>query len=90
MGDFRRQFDNVKRIYKAVEELPGSLVQNIQKHFHLSEELAKKYASIVFLGCMRFETSKRKLQHLTFSALRRCAEVVMESWTYPSNSTSVG
>lgn len=37
----RRQFDNVKRIFKVVEEMPGSLVQNIQKYFLLSEELAK-------------------------------------------------
>lgn len=66
--------------------MPGSLVQNIQKSFHLTEDLAKKYASIVFLACIRFETSKRKLQHLTFAALKQCTEMVMDSWTY----TSVG
>lgn len=37
----RRQYDNVKRIYKTVEDLPGSLITNIKHHFLLPEELAK-------------------------------------------------
>ncbi|XP_015686045.1 acidic fibroblast growth factor intracellular-binding protein, partial [Protobothrops mucrosquamatus] len=36
----RRQFDNFKRVFKAVEELRGSLVENIQQHFLLSDRLA--------------------------------------------------
>lgn len=78
----RRQFDNVKRIFKTVEEMPGSLVQNIQKLFFLSVELSKQYASIIFFACIRFETSKRRVQHLSFPVLRQCTEVIMESWTY--------
>lgn len=35
----RRQFDNIKRIYKAVEDMPGFFVPNIQKHFSLSRGL---------------------------------------------------
>lgn len=62
--------------------MPGSLCANIQKHFFLPEELARKYGCIVFLACLRFETSKRKLQYLTFSALRRCADSIMQSWAY--------
>lgn len=38
---FRRQFDNVKRVFKAVEELQGSVIQNICNIFLLSEDLAK-------------------------------------------------
>lgn len=38
---FRRQFDNVKRVFKAVEELQGSVIQNISSIFLLSEDLAK-------------------------------------------------
>lgn len=64
--------------------MAGSLVQNIQKYFQLSEDLAKKYAAVVFLACLRFETSKRKLQYLTFPALKQCTETVMNSWTYTS------
>lgn len=78
----RRQFDNVKRIFKAVEELPGPIVPNIQKSFLLSEELAKRYACIVFLGCLRFETSKRRLHYLSFPLLKKCVETIMEEWTY--------
>lgn len=37
----RRQFDNVKRVFKAVEELQGSVIQNISIIFLLSEDLAK-------------------------------------------------
>lgn len=37
----RRQYDNIKRVYKTVEDLPGSLVINIKQHFLLPEELAK-------------------------------------------------
>uniref|UniRef100_A0ABK9MI44 Acidic fibroblast growth factor intracellular-binding protein n=1 Tax=Glossina morsitans morsitans TaxID=37546 RepID=A0ABK9MI44_GLOMM len=78
----RRQFDNVKRIFKAVEELPGNLTNNIKQIFSLPDELAKKYASIVFLACLRFETSKRKLQYLTFNDLFACSQAVMIYWTY--------
>lgn len=49
----------MKRVYKAVEEMPGSKVENIRLCFYLSDELARKYASIVFLASVRFETSKK-------------------------------
>lgn len=37
----RRQYDNVKRVFKAVEDLSGSLVTNIKQHFLLPDDLAK-------------------------------------------------
>ncbi|KRT79401.1 hypothetical protein AMK59_7736 [Oryctes borbonicus] len=79
----KRQFDNVKRVFKVVEEMPGSMVQNIQKSFFLPEELAKRYACVVFLACLRFETSKRRLQHMSFGAFKKCTEIIMDNWTYP-------
>ena len=60
----RRQFDNVKRVYKAVEEMPGNLITNIQNQFSLHELLARRYASVVFIANNRFETNKRKRQYL--------------------------
>ncbi|XP_011497797.1 PREDICTED: acidic fibroblast growth factor intracellular-binding protein [Ceratosolen solmsi marchali] len=78
----RRQFDNVKRVFKAVEDLPGSLVTNIKQHFLLPEELAKRYAAVVFIICLRFEMNKRKLQFLTFPDLYHCANCMMSLWTY--------
>ncbi|XP_026313917.1 acidic fibroblast growth factor intracellular-binding protein isoform X2 [Hyposmocoma kahamanoa] len=37
----RRQFDNVRRVFKTVEEMPGNVVANIRNTFLLSEPLAK-------------------------------------------------
>lgn len=37
----RRQFDNVKRIFKCVEEMPGNVTNNIRLHYLLTEELAR-------------------------------------------------
>ncbi|CAL8111312.1 unnamed protein product [Orchesella dallaii] len=79
----RRQFDNAKRIFKTVEELTGGLVQNIRAHFLLSEELAKKYSTVVFIAGNRFETNKRKLQYLTFKDYYNCAQAMMTYWTSP-------
>lgn len=78
----RRQFDNIKRVYKMVEEIPGSTLENIKNSFYLSDELSKKYACIVFLASIRFETSKKKLQSMTFPAWKRCCEAIMDHWTY--------
>jgi hypothetical protein len=38
---YRRQFDNVKRVFKVVEDMQGSVVQNIKTNFLLPEELAR-------------------------------------------------
>uniref|UniRef100_A0A182J4N9 Acidic fibroblast growth factor intracellular-binding protein n=1 Tax=Anopheles atroparvus TaxID=41427 RepID=A0A182J4N9_ANOAO len=78
----RRQFDNVKRIYKAVEESQGSIANNIRHQFVLPEELAQKYAAVVFIACLRFETTKRKLQYLNFKDFYECSQVLMTYWTY--------
>ncbi|EDW95273.2 acidic fibroblast growth factor intracellular-binding protein [Drosophila yakuba] len=83
----RRQFDNVKRIFKAVEEMPGTLTNNIKQHFFISTDLAKKYACIVFLACLRFETTKKKLQYLSFSDLLTCSHAIMIYWTYTYQHT---
>lgn len=57
-----RQWDNIKRVYKTVEDMSGNLVSNIQNQFLLPEETAKRYATVVFIANNRFETNKRKLQ----------------------------
>ena len=71
----RRQFDNIKRIFKAVEEMPGNTATNIKQQFLLPDELAQKYAAVVFIACLRFETTKRKLQYLNFKDFFECAQV---------------
>lgn len=42
----------------------------------------RKYAAIVFIVCLRFETSKRKLQYLNFSDYYECSHSIMTFWTY--------
>lgn len=77
----RRQFENFKRVFKVVEELKGSLVENIQHHFLLSDTLARDYAAIVFFANSRFETGKRKLQYLSFQDFAFCAGQLISYWT---------
>ncbi|XP_068234903.1 acidic fibroblast growth factor intracellular-binding protein-like [Palaemon carinicauda] len=86
----RRQFDNVKRVFKQVDELPGSVIANIQGNFLLQSILAKKYAAIVFIINNRFETSKRKLNYLTFEDFSVCALLMMTTWTSASSLLSSG
>ncbi|XP_075680723.1 acidic fibroblast growth factor intracellular-binding protein [Dermatophagoides pteronyssinus] len=77
----RRQFDNIKRVFKMVEDIPGNLCQNIQSHFLLPPDLAKKYAAIVYISNNRFETSKRKLQYLHFNDFLHCSLEIMNNWS---------
>lgn len=71
----RRQFDNIKRIQKVIDDLPaGSLLKIIQREFLLSEDLAKKYCAIVFIANQRFEMNKKKLQYLSFMDFYECSQ----------------
>jgi Acidic fibroblast growth factor binding (FIBP) len=80
----RRQFDNIKRIQKCIEEgqPAGSLLKIIQREFLLSEELARKYCVIVFIANQRFELSKKKLSYLSFKDFYECTNSIMNFWTY--------
>ncbi|XP_064623700.1 acidic fibroblast growth factor intracellular-binding protein-like [Lineus longissimus] len=80
----RRQFDNVKRVFKTVEDMMGSLEENIKNRFLLSDVLAKKYAAIVFLANNRFETGKKKLFYLQFDDFAFCANTMITNWSYSS------
>jgi len=80
----RRQFDNLKQVFKVVEDMMGSLVSNIRTHFLLSPNLAQQYAAIVFITNNRFETSKKKLTYLTFDDFVHCANQMITHWSYSS------
>ncbi|XP_072027531.1 acidic fibroblast growth factor intracellular-binding protein-like [Amphiura filiformis] len=83
----RRQYDNFKRVFKTVEDMEGPMVKNIQTHFLLSEELAKKYCAIVFFANNRFETGKKRVQYLTFNDLVVCADLMISNWTVGSTDS---
>eukprot|EP00911_Craspedida_sp_UC1_P001863 UC1_evm1s1427 len=63
----RRQFDNLKRVFKAVEDVPGRLIDNISRAFALNGTLAESYARLVFICNNRLAVDKRPLQHLQLS-----------------------
>ena len=77
----QRQFDNIKRVLKVVDDFEGSLVENVKQQFHLPELLAQSYASLVFLSYNRFETGKKKLAHLSVGDFTNCANLMIERWT---------
>ncbi|XP_014676738.1 PREDICTED: acidic fibroblast growth factor intracellular-binding protein-like [Priapulus caudatus] len=80
----RRQFENMKHVFKAVEEMRGSLEQNVQQSFLLPIELARKYAAVVFITSNRFETGKKKLAYLEFDDFAHCANLMITNWSCAS------
>jgi len=77
----RRQFDNIKRVHRAVEEVPGQFLHNIQGQFLLPEKLAKRYSVLVFVVCHRLETAKKKLAFLSFDDFSVVCKEMMDRWT---------
>ncbi|KAF2355441.1 Acidic fibroblast growth factor intracellular-binding protein [Trinorchestia longiramus] len=82
----RRQFDNIKRVFKLIEEASGPLISTIESYFLLSNSLSRKYAVIVFLLLNRFETNKRRLCYLEAEDFYRCGFAMIEHWSSPQSS----
>jgi len=80
----RRQFDNMKRVYKAVEEMPGNFIQNIKNQFNLSEGLARRYSVVVFVACHKFDTTRKKLAQVSFEQFSVVCNNMMSKWTLHS------
>ena len=77
----RRQFDNVKRVFRTLEEMPGNFIHNIKTNFLLPPALAEKYSVIVFVACHRFEINKKKLNYLSFDDFSTVCKTIMRDWT---------
>jgi len=77
----RRQFDNIKRIFKGVEEMPGRFITNIRSTFNLADPLNLKYSVIIFIGVHRLETTKKKLYPVSFRDFSIVARAIMQNWT---------
>jgi len=85
-----RQFDNLRRVYKkAMVDVKAPCGELIQRHFCLSKELASKYTRIVFMCVHRFDTTKKKLQSLSYGDFDKFASVLMEHWTDPTRPLSI-
>ncbi|EGD77798.1 fibpl protein [Salpingoeca rosetta] len=76
-----RQFDNLRRIWKAVEDQPGPLVNVIQQQFLLNPSQAKDYAAMVFITDNRLAVDKKVLSAVPLSVFLDCAHEFMRSWT---------
>jgi hypothetical protein len=77
----KRIFDNLKRIYKKVEDSEGDTVAIIMNHFLLSKDLATEYACIIFINNYKFETAKKKLSFLQYNDVVFIASVFMKYLT---------
>lgn len=49
----RRQYENLRRVARLVEDIPGHLCEIIQKYFVLPQSLAEKYTAMTFLSANR-------------------------------------
>ena len=78
----RRQFDNIKRVFRTMEELPGNFLKNIKTSFLLPESLAEKYSIVTFIACHRFEVAKKKMNYLSFEDFSVVCKAIMKNWTY--------
>jgi len=76
----RRQFDNIKRIFKAVEEVPGKFTTNIKSMFNLDAQLSVKYCVLIFIAVHRFEATKKKLSCITFQDFSIATQSIMANW----------
>jgi len=57
MNEFIKfQFDNIKRVFKHVEELKGSLIENIKLAFQLSDDLSR-----YVILCLSFKNTMKNL-----------------------------
>eukprot|EP00033_Pygsuia_biforma_P002460 GCRY01002728.1.p1 GENE.GCRY01002728.1~~GCRY01002728.1.p1 ORF type:complete len:370 (+),score=4.11 GCRY01002728.1:122-1231(+) len=80
----KRQFDNFRRVYKCVSDAEGSVVNRIQELFHFSQDLANRYARVLFIIDNKIETSKGILHSLHFQQIDALTKVLFEEWTDPS------
>lgn len=82
----QRQFDNLKRVYKHVEDKEGRLFDNIKMAFKLDDRLAAVYARAVFICDNRLAVDKKALHYLKYEHFSACAQILMDnltSWEEP-------
>lgn len=84
----RRQFDNVKNILKTLEDVEDTIYDILKNHFMFTDNLVKRYCPVVFVFLERFETTKKKMNYLTFDDLMTCSEYIYEKWTYHYDDNS--
>ncbi|CAI5725818.1 unnamed protein product [Peronospora destructor] len=80
----RRHLENLRKVYAAVEEpnFHGLPCRTVSEHFLLSEQLASKYACLLFILHTRFQVHPHHPDagFLTWSDLRFFAVLLMTHW----------
>ncbi|KAG0263696.1 hypothetical protein BG011_008299 [Mortierella polycephala] len=88
LASCRRQFDNLKRVMKKVEDAEGrTLIQDIKHQFLLPHHLARQYAHILFIADNRLDTFRKRLLCYQFQDFEYCGEVFMQHWTASTTDT---
>ncbi len=77
----RRQFDNLRRITRTLEDLKGPILKNITENFCLPVKIAEQYTAFVFIARNQFEISKRKMSHLSLEDFIYCANQLLKNWS---------
>ncbi|XP_012558113.2 acidic fibroblast growth factor intracellular-binding protein isoform X1 [Hydra vulgaris] len=80
----QRQFDNIKNILKTFDDVEGNIKGVLTTLFHFSDILVKKYIPLIYVFIFRFETSKKRLQYLSYDDIIICTEHIIEQWTTDS------
>ncbi|XP_063933324.1 acidic fibroblast growth factor intracellular-binding protein B-like [Zophobas morio] len=77
------QFENIKRIYRFVEDKEGSLFRIIKENFYLSDKLSLCYSRIIFLCRYRIYCGKKRLRKYKLEDFMACAGLMMQYWSPP-------
>eukprot|EP00475_Leptophrys_vorax_P019597 TRINITY_DN26855_c0_g1_i1.p1 TRINITY_DN26855_c0_g1~~TRINITY_DN26855_c0_g1_i1.p1 ORF type:complete len:322 (+),score=76.17 TRINITY_DN26855_c0_g1_i1:844-1809(+) len=93
LASCERQADNLKRAQKIAEgeddrererdgkhSMLGS-VYHIQQVLQISEQLAKKYARILFLAKYRVDTNRKRIHQFTYHEIDLMTSYIMQHWT---------
>eukprot|EP00730_Choanoeca_flexa_P014317 TRINITY_DN6221_c0_g1_i1.p1 TRINITY_DN6221_c0_g1~~TRINITY_DN6221_c0_g1_i1.p1 ORF type:complete len:344 (+),score=51.39 TRINITY_DN6221_c0_g1_i1:1425-2456(+) len=77
----RRQFANLRRIFKAVEPSHGDIVRLIEQEFRLHVALARQYAAMVFIADNKLAIQKKVLASIPLTCFLTCAQAMFSRWT---------
>eukprot|EP00035_Acanthoeca_spectabilis_P038431 m.52999 g.52999 ORF g.52999 m.52999 type:complete len:398 (-) comp9136_c0_seq1:75-1268(-) len=76
-----RQFDNLRRIFRKLEDRPGQLSELVLTRFVLKPKLANNYARLLFMWNNKLLIDKPNLAHLGLSRFLLCSQEFMARWT---------
>lgn len=80
-----RFFDNFRNVLNKFDDSDTvPIYEFVKQTFSMSDDLARSYATVVFLQHFKFDVSKKRLQYLSFSNLCSVSMYMMQHWT--SNS----